>query len=168
MAFIPKKTGSSQKGPLLGGQASLMKLKGSFKGFSSARNSPLLGGEASLAKLRESFKKPPRAKEVKKEVKKVTSIFQPYATRERLRELLRKVEAWKITKLSAKERPKLERQLFNPKDPRNFGAYIDQREANIVLKDFENFPNRAKVRYGMKNRSETKRVRNLMRKLVGK
>ena len=56
MAFPLKKTVSSQKGPLLGGLASLMKLKASFGKSSSTQRSPLIGGKAALEKLHESFK----------------------------------------------------------------------------------------------------------------
>lgn len=166
MAFISKKTGSGQKGPLLGGQASLMKLKGSFKGFSSARNSPLLGGEASLAKLRESFKKPSRAKEVKKEVKKDLSAFKgPFMTRPEIQRWLKKDEAWKITKIPVKDRPALEKKLF---DQKRFGSFIDKMEAGIVYKDFESYPERVKRRYGIKKPSERGRTFKLLKKFLGK
>ena len=176
MAFIPRKIEVSRSGSLKGGNAYLTKLKESFRKPSSSQRSPVIGGEDSFKNFMSRIRKPVQVqkkelkKEVKKEIKKDTSIFQgsPYVTREKIRGWLKKDEAWKITKLSAKERLKLEKKVFNPKDPRNIGIYIDPREANMVLKDFENFPNRAKTRYGMKNRNETRRVRNLMRKLVGK
>jgi 4-deoxy-L-threo-5-hexosulose-uronate ketol-isomerase len=66
---------------------------------------------------------------VKKEVKKDTSIFQgsPYVTREKIRGWLKKDEAWKITKLSAKERLKLE-----PIDPLKAGYFLERRELGII------------------------------------
>lgn len=110
-----------------------------------------------------SIKKPPQIKEEKKD----TSAFKgnPWLTRERVRQWLRRNEAWRITKIPAKQRPALEKKIF---DPKRFGSFIDRREASIVSKDFENYPTRAKSKYGMKSRSETIKTRNLLRKFLGK
>ena len=145
MALPSKKTIGTQKSPLLGGQASLMKLKESLRGPSSARKSPILGGEASLAKIREGFKKPLRAKEQKKEEKKDLSAFQGklYLKRDEVRRWLKRDEAWKITKIPVKDRPSLEKKLFNLK---RFGSFIDKREAGIVYKDFGSYPEIVKKR----------------------
>lgn len=167
MALPPKKTTSSQKGPLLGGLASLMKLKASFGKSSSAQRSPLIGGKASLEKLHESFKKPSQAIEEKKEQKIDPSLFRgkPYLKRNEVKRLLKEDWAWKITKLPANVRSKLEKQIF----PERFGSLIDQREANIVYKDLKDYPTtRAKAKYGMKNRRETDRTFKILKKIVGK
>jgi hypothetical protein len=137
MVLFPKKIDSNQKG--------------------------VLGGEASLRKLKESLKKPPPIKEEKID----TSAFQgkPYLKREEVRSWLRRDEAWKITKITAKNRPGLEKKLF---DPKRFGSLIDQKEAKIVYKDFENFPARVKKRYGIKDKGGRGKVRNLLKKFLGK
>lgn len=123
-----------------------------------------IGGQAKRD-LKRSYK----TKEVKqvKEQKKDTSAFKgnPWLTRERVRQWLRGNEAWRITKIPAKQRPALEKKIF---DPKRFGSFIDRREASIVSKDFENYPTRAKSKYGMKSRSETIKTRNLLRKFLGK
>lgn len=167
MALPSKKTVGTPKKPLLGGQASLMKLKESLSKSLSTQRDPLLGGEASLMKLRESFKKPLQVKEEKKEVKKDTSAFQgkPYLTREGVRRWLKRDEIWKITKMPAKDRPKLEKKLF---DPKRFGSFIDQREAKIVYKDFENYPIRVKKRYGVKSKIERVKTFRVLKKFLGK
>ena len=163
MAFIPRKTEVSKKGPLLGGEASLMKLKGSLKGLSGARKTPILGGEASLAKIREGFKKPLREKEEKKDL----SAFQgeSYLKRPAIRQWLKRDEAWKITKIPLKDRPSLEKKLFELK---RFGSFIDKREAGIVYKDFEGYPERVKRRYGIKGKNERVRTFKLLKKFLGK
>jgi len=168
MAFIPKKTEVGKKGPLLGGEASLMKLKGSLKGLFGARKNPILGGEASLAKMREGIKKPPHIKEIKKEQKKDPSLFQgrQYLTRPEVSRLFKKDWAWKITRLPANVRSKLGEKLWNLK---RFGNLIDQREANTVYKDIKDYPTtRGKTKYGMKSREETIRTVKLLKKFLGK
>jgi hypothetical protein len=167
MAFPLKKTVSSQKGPLLGGLASLMKLKASFGKSSSTQRSPLIGGKAALEKLHESFKKPSQAKEEKKEQKIDLSLFRgkKYLRRDEIRRLLKEDWAWKITKLPAKIRSELEKQLF----PKKFGNLVDQIEAGMVYKDLKDYPTtRAKAKYGMKNKRETDRTSNLLKKFLGK
>jgi len=166
MAFSPKKMTSSQKGPLLGGLASLMKLKASFGKSSNIQRSPSLGGESSLAKLREKVKKPSQLTKLKEE-KKDTSAFQgkTYLRRDEVRRWLKRPEAWKITKIPAKDRPALEKKLF---DIRKFGNFIDPKEVKIVYKDFENYPTRVKKRYGIKSKSERVKTFNLLKKFLGK
>jgi hypothetical protein len=133
------------------------------KKIESSQKGPVLGGEASLLKFKESLKKPPPVKEVKKD----TSAFQgkPYLKREEVRSWLRRDEAWKITKIPAKDRPGLEKKLF---DPKRFGSLVDQKEAKIVYKDFENFPTRVKKRYGIKDKRGRVKTFNLLKKFLGK
>lgn len=100
-----------------------------------------------------------------KEEKKLISIFEPYAKREKLRQLLKKDEAWKITKMPVKDRLALEKKLF---DPKRFGIFIDQREAKIVYKDLDKFPIRTEKRYGIKKREERIRTSKLLKKFIGK
>jgi len=85
--------------------------------------------------------------------------------REEVRRWLKRDEAWKITKIPAKDRPALEKKLFNPK---KFGIFIDPREAKIVYKDFEKFPTRVKTRYGIQGRGERVKTLKLLKKFLGK
>ena len=120
---------SSQKGPLLGGEASLMKLKESFGKSSSTQKNAVLGGEASLAKLRGSLKRPSKIKEMKKDID--TSVFQKrqYATTEERRGWLRRhsPEVWKITKgrVTSAKIPEYDKKLSNPK---KCGPFIEKNK----------------------------------------
>jgi hypothetical protein len=167
MVFIPKKTARGPKEPVLGGEASLRKMKQSLKGPSSMQRDPLLGGEASLAKVMASLRKPVQIKEQKKEEKKDLSAFQGklYLKRDEVKRWLKRDEAWKITKIPLKNRPSLEKKLFNPK---RFGSFIDKREAGIVYKDFESYPERVKKRYAIKGKNERVRTFKLLKKFLGK
>lgn len=121
-----------------------------------------------------SLKKPLLIKQEKKnsstleEKPKDTSAFQgrPYLKREDVRRWLKRDEVWKITKIPAKSRPALEKKLF---DPKRFGSFVDRREADIVYKDFKDYPmTRARMKYGMKSRRETARTFKLLKKFLGK
>jgi len=67
--------------------------------------------------------------------KKDTSGFggKPYLRREEFREWLRKPEQFPILKTPSHERAKLEKELFG----REYGYYIEKREAEKVLKRLE-------------------------------
>ena len=129
----------------------------------SSQRSPVLGGEASLAKLRASLKKPSPVKEVKKD----TSAFQgkPFLRREEIRQWLRRDEAWKITRMPAKDRPGLEKKLF---DLKRFGIFIDPKEAGRVHNELKNFPTKSKQKYGIKSERERFKTLNLLKKFLGK
>ena len=129
----------------------------------TGQRGPVLGGEASLEKLRESFKKTPPVKEEKKD----TSAFQgkPFLKREEVRQWLRRDEAWKITKMPAKDRPGLEKKLF---DIKKLGMFIDPKEAETVYKELKDFPTKAKTKYGIKSEGERFKTLNLLKKFLGK
>ncbi len=102
-----------------------------------------------------------------KEEKKDISVFQgkPYLKRDEIRRWLKRDEAWRITKLPANKRPQLEKQLFL----KEYGTFIDQREARKVYDNLRNYPTtRAKTKYGMKSRGETVRTSKLLKKFLGK
>jgi hypothetical protein len=130
----------------------------------SGQRGPLLGGEASLAKLKASLKKP---SPVVKEEKMDTSAFQgrPYLKREEIRQWLRKDEIRKITNMPAKDRPALEKKLF---DPKRFGIFIDPKEAGKVHKELKNFPTKSKQKYGIKSERERFKTLHLLKKFLGK
>jgi len=136
-----------------------------FRALSDADRSKTEGMVRYLKKIGEieSLRNPSQVKEEKKD----TSAFQgkPYLNRPEVRQWLKRDEAWKITKMPSKDRPKLEKKLF---DPKRFGSFIDQREAKIVSKDFENFPTRVKTRYGIQGRGERVRTSKLLKKFLGK
>jgi hypothetical protein len=166
MAFLPRKRVISRSSSLPGGEAYLAKLKESFRQPLGSHRTPVIGGQASLDKVTSDLKRS-KAKEVKvKEVKKDLSIFQgkQYLTRPEVGRLFKKDWAWKITKLPANVRSKLGEKLW---DLKKYGIYIDPREAKKVFEDLKNYPDRARTRYGVK-RSEVPRMRNLLRKFVGK
>jgi hypothetical protein len=118
-----------------------------------------IGGIKSLKKP--SQIKPSQVKEEKKDI----SMFEPYTTREKFRQLLRKPETWKVLKKSVKDRLALEKKLF---DPKRFGIFIDKREAKIVSKDLESYPIRVKTRYGITDKVARIRTSKLLKKLIGK
>lgn len=131
----------------------------------SSQRSPVLGGEASLAKLKESLKI--KKTSPVKEVKKDTSAFQGqlFLRRPKIREWLKKPEIWKIIRMPAKDRPGLEKKLF---DIKRFGIFIDPKEAGKVHKELKDFPARSKQRYGIKSNSERIKTLNLLKKFLGK
>jgi len=137
-----------------------------FRALSDADRSKTEGMVRYLKRIGEikSLRNPPQ---VKKEEKKDISAFQgkPYLKRSEVRQWLKRDEAWKITKMPSKDRPKLEKKLF---DPKRFGIFVGQREAKIVSKDFENFPTRVKTRYGIQGRGERVRTSKLLKKFLGK
>jgi hypothetical protein len=94
----------------------------------SSQRSPVLGGEASLAKLKESLKI--KKTSPVKEEKKDTSVFQgrrQYATAEQRRGWLRRhaPEVWKITKgrVTSAKIPEYDKKLSNPK---KWGPFIEK------------------------------------------
>ena len=113
-----------------------------------------------------SLKNSSQPKEPKKEQKKDPSLFggRPYLKKQEIGRLFKQDWAWRITKLPANERSKLA-QIF----PKEYGSYIDPREANKTYDDLRNYPTtRAKTKYGMKNRRETVRTVKLLKKFLGK
>jgi len=102
-----------------------------------------------------------------KEERRDTSIFggKPYIRREKLREWLRTDEAWKTTKMTAKERPGLEKKIF---DPKKFGEYIEPKEVQKVYQELKYFPKRAKEKYGLQSEGERFKTLKMLEKLMGK
>lgn len=123
MILPNKKPASTQRGPVLGGEASLAKL-------------------IARAKLRASLRKPAPAKPVKEE-KKDTGVFggkKQHATEAERRGWLRQhaSEVWKITKgrVTSAKIPEYEKKLNNPK---KWGPLIEsyKHEPEKIKKDMQ-------------------------------
>jgi hypothetical protein len=98
-----------------------------------------------------------------KDFKKDTSGFggKPYLRREEFREWLRRPEQFSILKSPSHERAKLEKELFG----REYGYYIEKKEAEKVLKKLER--EKFKAFTSLEKAKVEKKIR-LMKKFLGK
>jgi hypothetical protein len=131
------------------------------------QRTPVLGGEASLAKLKESLKI--KKTSPVKEEKKDTSVFQgrQYATAEQRRGWLRRhaPEVWKITKgrVTSAKIPEYDKKLSNPK---KWGPLIEKykHEPEKIKKEMQKAWWKAKTN---KEKWEIKQDRIVVDKMYG-